>query len=83
MVGPSVFTESQGMAERLVLQYLVGPSVFPDSRLIPEWLVLQYFQVHESYHAKSQIHASKNKVLKPKIDFLVLILSPKRLRNDF
>ena len=52
-----------------------GGSVFQYFQIhgSPECLVLQYFQ----------IHGSKNQVLRPKIDILGLIPSPKRLLNIF
>ena len=46
---------------------MVGPSVFPEREVISECLVLQYFQIHKS----------KNQVLKPNINFLGKISSPK------
>ena len=52
---------------------MVGPSVFPEKQVIPKWLDFQYFQ----------IHGSKMQVLRPQMDFLGLISSPKRLLNIF
>ena len=80
MLGPSVFPDSRVLKmlgpsvypDSRVLKML-GPSVFPEKRVISKCLVLQYFQ-------KSR---SKNQVLKPKIDFLGQISSPKRLLNIF
>ena len=76
MLGPSVFPDSRVLKmlgpsvfpDSRVLKML-GPSVFPEKRVIPEWLVLQYFQIHRL----------KNQVLRPKMDFVGLISSPKQL----
>merc|ERR1712023_338411 len=90
----TVFPDTQVIPKWLVLQYfqihklyqngwsfsisrkagdirMLGPSVFPEKQVIPKCLVLQHFQ----------IHGLKKQVLKPQMDFLGLISSPKRLLN--